>query len=322
MSVLNTLLKNTSTPFARTINDSFVTDNSEVHFPSDIPMLNVAFSGSMDKGYQSGVTVWAGPSKHFKSMYALNALDAFFKNAEDGVCLFYDSEYGITEDYLKQFPHIQDKLDRIIHIPITTVEELKHESSKQIEAIYDEYKAAFKKSKKADKPKVFILIDSIGQLASNKETQDSIDGKLTVDMTRAKAVKSFFRIVTSKVKMLGIPMHVIAHTYATMEMFSRQVVSSGCVIEGTKIIMADGSLKEIQNMTVDDKVKTLQGEQKVTAVWDPDTIEDGFPECYEIEFEDGNKYVVSDKHKLMDMNGVYVYVKDMVPGMEIKNINI
>ncbi len=224
--ILDTLMKNSSSPFTRALDNSFVTDNTEINFPTDIPMLNVAFSGKMDAGFQSGITIWAGPSKHFKSMYALKMLDTWFSHNPDGVCMFFDSEYGITEDYIHQYPNINMK--RVLHTPVTTIEELRHEATLQVENLYETYKESYKKAPKStERPKVFILVDSVGQLASNKETEDAKDGKTTVDMTRAKAIKSFFRILTSKVKMLGIPMAVVAHTYDTLEMFSKAVVSGG-----------------------------------------------------------------------------------------------
>lgn len=228
---MDTLMKNASSPFARELTNSFISDNEGLNWVTDIPLMNIAFSASMEKGIHSGITVFAGPSKHFKSMYALKAMDAWFatKEDDDDCCaLFYDTEYGITSDYIAQFPNVQKNKHKIIHIPVTSVEELRHESAKQVELLYDTYKEDYKKNgKKAKRPEVFILLDSIGQIASNKETDDAVDGKDTVDMTRAKAVKSFFRILTSKVKMLGIPMVVIAHTYQTLEMFSKAVVSSG-----------------------------------------------------------------------------------------------
>ena len=39
--------------------------------PTDVPMVNVALSGSVDGGLSSGLTVLAGPSKHFKTSFAL-----------------------------------------------------------------------------------------------------------------------------------------------------------------------------------------------------------------------------------------------------------
>jgi len=230
MSLLDTLKKNSSSPFIREISNSFIQENTSLTWDTEVPMMNVAFSGKMNTGFQSGITVWAGPSRHFKTLYALTQLNAWFKNNHDpdnAVALLYDTEYGITEDYLNQFPYLQKHLSQILHIPVNTLEELRHETAKQIEMLYEDYKVAYKKSKKTEKPNVFVLIDSIGQVASNKETKDAVDGSEKADMTRAKMVKSLFRILTSKLKMLGIPCAVVAHTYNTMEMFSKATVSGG-----------------------------------------------------------------------------------------------
>lgn len=318
--ILDTLMKNSDSPFTRVLDNSFVTDNTDINFPCDIPMLNVAWSGKMDKGFQSGITVWAGPSKHFKSMYALKMLDTWFLHNPDGVCMFFDSEYGITEDYLKQFPNIN--MQRVLHTPVTTIEELRHEATKQVEQLYEIYKADYKKAPKStERPKVFILVDSIGQLASNKETEDAKDGKTTVDMTRAKAIKSFFRILTSKVKMLGIPMAVVAHTYDTLEMFSKAVVSGGCLDPKEQIIMADGSLKAIGDVKPNDMVLTEDGARCVTHVWDYETLDEGEPDTFEVEFEDGSKVIMSANHKLR-VNGKWTYVMDFEEGMEVDTIQI
>ena len=48
-------------------------------------------------------------------------------------------------------------------------------------------------------------------------------------------------------------------------------------------------------------------------IWNPETLEEGTPECYEIEFEDGYKVVCSDKHKFL-INGNWVEAKDLIEG--------
>lgn len=42
-----------------------------------IPMLNIAISGALDGGMQSGLTIFAGPSKHFKSNMSLTMVSAY-----------------------------------------------------------------------------------------------------------------------------------------------------------------------------------------------------------------------------------------------------
>ena len=74
---------------------------------------------------------------------------------------------------------------------------------------------------------VIFVIDSLGNMASKKETEDAIDGKSTVDMSRAKQMKSIFRMITPYLVKYDIPMVAVNHIYMTQEMFSKPVVSGG-----------------------------------------------------------------------------------------------
>ena len=179
--------------------------------PTDVPMLNVALSGSVEGGLSPGVTILAGPSKHFKTSFALKIASAYMKQHSDAVMLFYDSEFGSPQSYFEMFGI---DMERVLHCPITNIEELKFDITNQLEEI-----------KKDDK--VIIVVDSLGNLASKKEVEDALNEKAVADMTRAKQLKSVFRIITPHLSMKDIPFIGIAHTYDTQEMFSKKVVSGG-----------------------------------------------------------------------------------------------
>jgi hypothetical protein len=51
--------------------------------------------------------------------------------------------------------------------------------------------------------------------------------KSVADMTRSKALKGLFRMITPKLTLNDIPLLAVNHTYQTQEMFSRAVVSGG-----------------------------------------------------------------------------------------------
>jgi hypothetical protein len=72
-----------------------------------------------------------------------------------------------------------------------------------------------------------ILIDSIGNLASKKEVEDAIEQKSAADMTRAKQIKSLFRMVTPHLTLKDIPMVVVNHTYMEIGMFPKAIVGGG-----------------------------------------------------------------------------------------------
>lgn len=204
------LLKNSTIDMTSLINESKIYGKKEM-VPTPVPMVNVALSGSLDGGLVPGFTMLAGPSKHFKTAFSLLMAAAYLKKYPDAILLFYDSEFGTPQDYFKAF---NVDLERTIHTPVTDIEELKQDIVKQLEEI-----------KRGDH--VVIVIDSIGNLASKKETEDALDGKTVADMTRAKTLKSLFRIITPKLSLKDIPLIAVNHTYKTMEMYSKDVVGGG-----------------------------------------------------------------------------------------------
>ena len=208
--LLEKLMKSGSVKGTSVLSESsFFGEKDQV--PTAIPALNIAFSGSPNGGMVSGLTVIAGPSRHFKSHIGLMGVKAYFDKYPDAVCLFYDSEFGITPEYLAQ--NGVDG-DRMLHIPIEHIEQLKFDIAKRLEDI-------------DRKDHVIIFMDSLGNLASKKEVEDALDGKSAADMTRAKQIKSLFRIITPHLTTKDIPCLVINHTYETQEMFSKAVISGG-----------------------------------------------------------------------------------------------
>jgi RecA/RadA recombinase len=174
-------------------------------------MVNVALSGSLDGGLTPGLTMLAGPSKHFKTAFALLMASAYMKKYKDAVILFYDSEFGTPQKYFETF---NIDIDRVLHTPITDVEELKHDIMNQLQGLGKD-------------DKVIIVLDSIGNLASRKEVEDSLEGKSVADMTRAKQIKSLFRMVTPHLTIKDVPMIVVNHTYKEIGMFPKDIVGGG-----------------------------------------------------------------------------------------------
>ena len=210
MSLMDKLKKNS------TIKDTSILTESKFFQTKDliqtsVPALNVALSGRLDGGLTPGLTVFAGPSKHFKTAFSLLLAKSYLDKYEDAVVLFYDSEFGTPQAYFDTFGI---DTERVVHTPITDIEQLKHDVMSQMNGI-----------ERGDH--VIVVIDSVGNLASKKEVEDALDGKSVADMTRAKQMKSLFRMVTPHLTIKDIPMVVVNHTYQTMEMFSKAVVSGG-----------------------------------------------------------------------------------------------
>ena len=210
MSVMDKLKKNSKIKFTKELNKSeFFTEKDMV--PTDVPMVNVALSGDPDGGLTSGLTVLAGPSKHFKTSFALLMASAYLKEHEDAVLLFYDSEFGSPQSYFEAFGI---DTSRVLHTPIVDVEQLKFDLVSQLDNI-----------DRGDK--VIIVIDSIGNLASKKELEDALNEKSVADMSRAKALKGLFRMVTPYLTMKNIPLLAVNHTYQEIGLFPKAIVSGG-----------------------------------------------------------------------------------------------
>ena len=210
MSLLDKLVKNSTIKLTAQLSESKVFGKKEMA-PTPVPMVDVALSGRVDGGLSPGLLVLAGPSKHFKSAFALLTAAAYLNKHKDAILLFYDSEFGTPQSYFESFGI---DMDRVVHTPITNVEELKFDVTKQLDGI-------------EKKDNVCIIIDSVGNLASKKEVEDAMNEKSVADMSRAKALKSLFRIVTPHLNLKDIPLIAVNHTYQEIGLFPKAIVSGG-----------------------------------------------------------------------------------------------
>lgn len=210
MSILEKIKKNSSIKDAAILAKSkFFTDKDMI--PTSVPIVNVALSGRLDGGLTPGLTMWAGPSKHFKTAFSLLMAKSYMDKYPDAALLFYDSEFGTPQSYFDTFGI--DK-ERVLHTPIMDVEQLKFDIMQQLTDLQrDEH--------------VIIIIDSIGNLASKKEVEDALEQKSVADMSRAKQIKSLFRMVTPHLALKNIPMVVVNHTYKEIGMFPKDIVGGG-----------------------------------------------------------------------------------------------
>jgi len=302
MNLLEKIKKASTIKLSSILEDSKLFNDVD-ETPTEVLGINIALSASITGGLKSGILTIAGPSRHFKSMYGLIMASAYLKKNKEAVLLFYDSEFGSPKEY---FTSVGIDPKRVIHTPVTNLEELKFDIMQQLDGI-----------ERGDK--VMIMIDSIGNLASKKEVDDAEAGKSVADMTRAKYLKGFYRIITPHLRIKDIPLVQIAHIYLTQDMFPKAVVSGGCLVEGTKLIMYDGSLKNIENIVVGEMVQTMSGPMPVTHTWTPETLETGEPECIEVTFEDGFSVTCSENHPFL-IDGKWVEAKNISENDEITTI--
>lgn len=209
--ILSKLKKNSKVNYTSVLSESEFFSNNKEQVTTPVPMVNVALSGSLDGGLTSGMTLIAGPSKHFKTSFALLMASAYLDKYADAALLFYDTEFGSPQSYFESFGI---DTDRVIHTPVTNIEELKFDIMGQLESL-------------TSSDKVVIVIDSIGNIASKKEVEDALNEKAVADMSRAKAIKGLFRMVTPQLRMKNLPLLCVNHTYKEQALYPKDIVSGG-----------------------------------------------------------------------------------------------
>lgn len=272
MSALLDKLKKAGSVSASSILSKSVFFASKDMTKTDLPILNIALSGETFGGFTSGITLFAGQSRVFKSNLCLYALKAYLNKYPEGIALFYDCEFGTPTAYMES---MGIDTERVIHIPITNIEELTFDLTKRLEEI-----------ERGDK--VFVLIDSIGNLASKREYENAINENSAKDMSRAQALKGFFRVITPHVTMKDIPLFGVAHVYQ----------ETGCLSPDTIVMTNNGPVK-ISNVKIDDYVVTPIGYKKVTDVIGPDRIPIEDKEYYKITLDSGKEIYATGNHKFL-----------------------
>lgn len=264
-SLTERLKKNSTIDLTDTFGDVKIVQREPA--PTFALPLNIALQGAIDGGISPGITMIAGPSRHFKTLLALVAAQAWLEKYPDAALLLYDSEWGAKKTYLESVG-IDPK--RVIHTPIKNVEDLKFDLHKQLNNL-----------EKNDN--VIVMIDSIGNLASKREADNAENQNSAADMTRAKEIKSLWRIVTPYFEELGIPCLVINHTYETMEMFSKTVVSGG---QGN-ILAANDIIVVGRQKDKDTKSKDLKGYMFILTIEKSRTVREGRKIPLYVSFEGG-----------------------------------
>lgn len=167
-------------------------------------LLNACLSGSLFGGIPNNRSVcFAGPSGTGKTFLMLNVIR---QAQEMGYqIIFYDSETAVDIDVINKFGIDPTKFR---YEPCNTIQEFRTSITNLVNIINEQ------KRKGLETPKVMVCLDSLGNLASQKEIDDAMSGSDKADMTRAKTIKSLFRILGTQLAESKIPFLFTNHTYS------------------------------------------------------------------------------------------------------------
>jgi len=183
-------------------------------------IFNAALSGSLYGGIggNGGIVTLAGPEASGKTFLALNIVREAQKMGYGVV--YIDTEYAINRTELTKYG-IDNSPDKFIIVRSNQVEEINIAATQLI----DQLKSA--KMDGYEIPRQIWVLDSLAQMSSKKMKEDLIAGNLKTDMSKAKAIGSFFVSITADLNYLEIPFLVNNQTYETMDMFSQTIMKGG-----------------------------------------------------------------------------------------------
>ena len=165
--------------------------------------LNALLSGSIYGGVPNNkVTAFAGESATGKTFFMLGVIKQFLDANPEGGVIYFDTEAAVTKSMMET-RGVDTK--RVVISEPDTIQKFRH-SALQIAEKY----AAQPDAKR--KPMMMVL-DSLGQLSSTKEMEDTAEGKETKDMTKAAILKATFRVLNLKLAKIGVPLLVTNHVY-------------------------------------------------------------------------------------------------------------
>tara|TARA_R110002020_G_scaffold53860_7_gene150363 strand:+ start:27321 stop:28355 length:1035 start_codon:yes stop_codon:yes gene_type:complete len=216
MEFLNDLVKESGNKYASIVDDGVAGSDIGGFVDTGCYIFNSILSGSLYGGIPDNkIIAIAGESATGKTYFTLGIVSKFLRDRPDGVVLYFDSEQAVTSDMIRG-RGIDPK--RVAVMPVSTVEEFRHQAI----SIVDKY------NETKEKKPMMIVLDSLGMLSTEKEMNDTAEGKTTRDMTRAQVIKATFRVLTIKLGAAGIPMVMTNHTYASVgSMFPTKEMSGG-----------------------------------------------------------------------------------------------
>jgi hypothetical protein len=178
------------------------------------------------------------------------------------------------------------------------------------------YVEANKDTPREQQNKVLFVVDSLGVVQTQAEIDQFDKNELKGDKgIKAKMLKM---LVANCIRLFaGYEIGLVAtnHTYKSQDLYSPDdVISGGCLKADTLVHMADGSMRAIEDVHLDDQVKTLFGDASVTHRWNFNKP------TYRLELSDGEIIECSPEHKFLvdsDDGQIWRTADDIAEGVNI-----
>lgn len=212
-------------------------------------ILNACMSGDIYKAIPTGrVVTFSGTSGAGKSFLACSCCREAQKLGY--IPIYLDSEGAIDSDFVKRLGVDPTKM---IIKKVNTI----METSQFIANLCD--KLQEQQDKFGQHDKVIIVLDSLGNLTSEKEREDTLSGSQKADFTKAKDTKAMFRVCATPIAKLQIPWIVVNHVYQSMSFIPQNIQAMGSGIVYNASITIELSAAKLEDKENDIAAKSRQG---------------------------------------------------------------
>lgn len=209
-------------------------------------ILNAAMTGSIFKGAPaSRVVTLSGESGTGKSYLAISICREAQKQGYTPI--YMDSEGAIDTEFVER---LGCDTSNFIIKQVTTITEVSTFMANILKSINEQ--------PLEERNKIVFVLDSLGNLTSAKELNDTIEANQKRDMTKQQEVKALFRTNATALAKAGALFIVNSHIYKTQDHFAKNVISGGSgVIYNSSVTLMLSTAK------LDDKESDKIMQQKV-----------------------------------------------------------
>lgn len=179
--------------------------------------LNALLSASIHGGIADNKVIGlAGIESVGKTYVADSIMGTFLRQFPGAGAVVYDSE---STKILADMEHRGFDTKRIVLVEKPTVQKFVNHALKFLQW--------YATIPLEERPRMIMILDSLGQLSTSKEMEDSLAGIEKRDMTRTQVIKGAFRVMQLALAKFNIPFIVTNHVYDQIGAYVPTKVMSG-----------------------------------------------------------------------------------------------
>jgi RecA/RadA recombinase len=219
----------------------------------------ILYNGDILGGMPTGRRIMlAGEKSTAKSYFCNFLIKSFLDKDEKNVILLFESEGSSV--YEMATSHNLD-MDRIIVYPVGTIEAF----DSQLVNVLDFIKDSREKKTGPHDNNFMVVLDSLGMLSTEKSITDAKEGKVSVDLSKAKRALSCFRNISLDLTLLNIPMLIANHVHSTLDQYNPRAVSGGSGSEfASDVVIILSKTKDVEKTGSDKRQVGIKIKARVT----------------------------------------------------------